>query len=328
MNIIKKITSISLICVLLISACIYSASALTISDGKFSYELNPSTKEATIIKYTGSDADVKIPSVFSGFTVTKIASTAFKNTLISSVLLPNTITEIGNSAFEGCSSLTSFILPSSVTSLGTDLFRDCTSLEKFYFNPYISTLPNNMFVGCTSLSNVKLNPAVMYIGSGAFYGCTSLTDTSFLSSVVSFGDYTFSNCGLTSVTISQFVTSIPRLSFANNKSLTTVEIPKNVTFIHNEAFLGCDNMIINCYKNTTAHIFALDNNIPFVILDPYPLGDVDMNDFIDIKDATLIQKHLADIVTLDETQISLADFNGDGQVNIMDATAIQKYLVS
>lgn len=60
--------------------------------------------------------------------------------------------------------------------------------------------------------------------------------------------------------------------------------------------------------------------------DDYPLGDVDLSGVVGIDDATLIQKHMASLVTLTDKQLELADMNGDGEVNIDDVTEIQKYL--
>ena len=54
-------------------------------------------------------------------------------------------------------------------------------------------------------------------------------------------------------------------------------------------------------------------------------GDVDLKGGINVKDATLIQKYLANIVTLEKHPLKQADVNSDGKVNIKDATVIQKY---
>ncbi|MGN0452960.1 MAG: dockerin type I repeat-containing protein [Ruminococcus sp.] len=56
------------------------------------------------------------------------------------------------------------------------------------------------------------------------------------------------------------------------------------------------------------------------------LGDANEDNELNIKDATVIQKHLANIFTLSERGIRLADYNKSGDIDIKDATAIQKYL--
>ncbi|MBR3988325.1 MAG: hypothetical protein IKK10_03375 [Clostridia bacterium] len=59
---------------------------------------------------------------------------------------------------------------------------------------------------------------------------------------------------------------------------------------------------------------------------PTALGDANHDGKVNIKDATAIQKHLANLIALTETDKTAADFNGDGEITIKDATAIQKYL--
>ena len=56
----------------------------------------------------------------------------------------------------------------------------------------------------------------------------------------------------------------------------------------------------------------------------FEVGDVDRNGTVNIKDATVIQKALVDIIVLDDEQQKLADFDGNGRVSIQDCTAIQK----
>ena len=323
-----KITSTLLVFIIIMSLCVFSTYAFSVGDGKFLYDLNSSTKEATIIDYVGTDSDVKVPSAFNGYVVTKIADSAFKNTSIKSIDLPYTLTEVGNNAFENCTSLVECLLPISITDVGTDLFRGCTSIKKVTFNPYVTDLPARTFFGCSSLTTVIFNPAVKYIGASAFYNCTSFSDASILTGIHSLNEFAFYNTALESVEFSENITSIPRSSFKNNRELTTVLIPKNITYIDSTAFMNCDNLTVKCFKNSVAHNFASDKNIPYVLVDPYDLGDVDLSGVVDIKDSTTIQKYLAEIEMLDDTQLTVADFNQDGGINIIDATAIQKYLVS
>ena len=56
------------------------------------------------------------------------------------------------------------------------------------------------------------------------------------------------------------------------------------------------------------------------------MGDVNLDGSVNIKDATAIQKHIANLITLDEKGYDVADVDGSGSVNIKDATAIQKHI--
>lgn len=76
----------------------------------------------------------------------------------------------------------------------------------------------------------------------------------------------------------------------------------------------------------TTIAFATSDDLEMLPNVKYPIGDVDMDEKILIKDATLLQKHLAKLVTLSQQQILLADTNSDNVVNITDATRIQKHI--
>ncbi|MER2081347.1 MAG: dockerin type I repeat-containing protein, partial [Ruminococcus sp.] len=85
-----------------------------------------------------------------------------------------------------------------------------------------------------------------------------------------------------------------------------------------------DNVVIYCYSGSYAESFAISNEIPYVLLAPqYEIGDVNMNGQVEITDVTLLQQHLAEILTLSEDQLLLADMNQDGEADIGDATGIQ-----
>lgn len=78
--------------------------------------------------------------------------------------------------------------------------------------------------------------------------------------------------------------------------------------------LGCENCDLG--KSIDALILA----------DSYVIGNVITSDDINVKDATAIQKHIADVITLSESSLLLADTNGDNVINVKDATVIQKYI--
>ena len=149
-------------------------------------------------------------SPFSGSTSTKITS----------VIINDGVTSIGNNVFNGCSSLKSVTIPNSVTSIGNNAFDCCTSLESV-------TIPNK----------------VMSIGNSAFYYCTSLKSVTIPDSVTSIGDSAFSTCRvLKSITIPSKVTEINSSTFFSCKALESVTIPNSVTTINNKAFRNCTSL--------------------------------------------------------------------------------------
>ncbi len=126
------------------------------------------------------------------------------NTLIrgcSKTTIPNSVTSIGNSAFDGCSSLTSVEIPNSVASIGDEAFYNCSSLTSVEIPNSVTSVGNHSFFGCSSLTSVDIPNSVTSIGIEAFGCCFSLTSVVIPNSVTSIGEYAFSQCnGLTSIT--------------------------------------------------------------------------------------------------------------------------------
>ena len=175
-------------------------------------------------------------------------------TALKRVVLPSTVTKIGNKAFYQCVNLTDFELPKGLTSLGSEAFYNCRSLKSVDIPEGITTIPEYAFSGNTALGSVTFSPKLEEIGTYAFgdcgiekinlpprlksisdyafRGCNKLTELHIPSSVESIGSYAFSDCSLlndvytytveptiiTETTFSTFATAIlhvPATSFWN-----------------------------------------------------------------------------------------------------------------
>ena len=161
----------------------------------------------------------------------------------ASYTIPNSVTSIGEDAFEYCKSLTSITIPNSVTSIGLSAFNNCKSLTSVTIPDSVTSIGYCVFRNCTGLTSITIPDSVTSIGYAAFSGCTGLTSITIPDSVTSIGSSAFSHCkSLTSVTIPNSVTSIGNSAFYYCKSLTSVDIPNSVTGIGSYAFKDCTGL--------------------------------------------------------------------------------------
>ena len=176
--------------------------------------------------------------------VTSIGDYAFSGcTSLTSIEIPDSVTSVGDSAFEGCTSLTSIEIPDSVTSVGDSAFERCTSLTSIEIPDSVTSVGNSAFERCTSLTSIEIPDSVTSIGHGAFRGCTSLTSIEIPDSVTSIDGSAFQGCTtLTSLEIPDSVASIGGWTFYGCTSLTSIVIPDSVASIGEHAFSGCSSL--------------------------------------------------------------------------------------
>lgn len=170
-------------------------------------------------------------------TSSNVLSTGCKNTVI-----PNSISSIGDYAFEGCTDLTSIEIPNSVTSIGDDAFY-CSGLTSIEIPNSVTSIGKSVFNGCSSLTSIKIPNSVTGIGESAFSYCSSLNSIEIPNSVTSIGDYAFSGCsGLNSIEIPNSVTSIGDYAFRGCSSLTYTRMMSSTppTTKKNSLFYECE----------------------------------------------------------------------------------------
>ena len=207
-------------------------------------------EDGVLIEYTGKDKDVVIPD-----SVTSIGENAFYWCgSLTSIIIPDSMTSIGDSAFYECKSLTSITIPDSVTSIGRYAFYGCTSLTSITIPDSVTSIGYEAFCGCKSLTSITIPDGVTSIGHCAFYGCKSLTSITIPNSVISIGYNAFCGCkSLTSIIITDLKAWL-EIDFGNywsdsrynfflrNNKITKLTIPDDVTSIGNGAFSDCKSL--------------------------------------------------------------------------------------
>ena len=176
-------------------------------------------EDGVLIRYKGQGGDVVIPN-----TVTCIGESAFQQCgKMTSVTIPNTVTSIGESAFALCFGLKSITIPDSVTEIGDLAFYDCNGLTSVTIPDSVISLGNAAFSDCYNLENVKISNSITSIKIQTFSDCQRLTSVTIPPSVTSLGSVSFSGCNsLTSITIPQSVKNIGEGAFESCSALTDV----------------------------------------------------------------------------------------------------------
>ncbi len=171
-----------------------------------------------------------IPSKINGVTVTTIGNAAFRDSSVTSVTIPASVTEIGSNAFAGCTNLTIVNYAGDWSNLtiqsGNPAVQDAANAPLFDFE----FTPDNTAVIVT---NYKYNGAAADVTIPSRYQGKPVT---------TIGHAAFFNSAVTSVTIPDSVTSIFDDAFANCSQLTNISIPNSVTYIGFSAFSSCTSL--------------------------------------------------------------------------------------
>ena len=264
----------------------YTARYEKIEGSKFAYRLDPSGEFYRLIKFTPNENEttVRIESTYNDkpvkvidnyalrgcknirsislpYGLEEICDYAFQNTSISSITIPNTVKTIGTNIFKDCRSLTKVTFPSGIEKIPERTFYNCDALTSISIPSTVKEIGAKAFYNCGYLQTVTIPDSVDTISNKAFYQCEKLSNVSLnpaSSSLNKIGEYAFSETGITSFTLTNYITSIYEYSFANCNKLQSFSIPDFVTEeidIKESAFEGCSNLTtFNAPNNNVSNV--------------------------------------------------------------------------
>ena len=177
-------------------------------------------------------AGVKGPDYEIPWGIKRIGTCAFSYNKLRSVIIPDSVTAIGHSAFENCSSLTDVYIPGSVTIVDVQAFNSCSKLKKIRIPNSVTKIGEGAFDWCFSLESIELDPdhPVYEFRNGALI----LKEARELLCCAG---------GIKGVyEIPEGIEKISRMAFHGNKNLKEVIIPDGVTYIGSLAFCDCKNL--------------------------------------------------------------------------------------
>lgn len=210
----------------------------------------------TIKKYNGNDAVVNIPSEINGTPVTTIGNAAFRDSSVTSVTIPASVTEIGANAFAGCTNLTSVTYGGDWSNLTIqsgnpaveDAAKDAANEQLFDFEFILNNTAvvviryKGTAADVTIPSRYKGKPVTM-IDHAAFHNNSAVTSVTIPDSVTSIPDSAFGFCSqLTNISIPNSVTYIGFSAFNSCTSLKSITLPSSLSTIQSEAFYNCGNL--------------------------------------------------------------------------------------
>ena len=212
--------------------------------------------------------------------------------------IPDSVTKIGNNAFQGCAGLRAINIPDSVVKIGEEAFLE-SGLTSISLPDNLKKVPEGIFERCNKLITVELGENTESIGSWAFWQCTSLKNIKFNDKLKVIEDAFFLCVSLSDVTLPDSLTCLGKKAFEWCPNLTKLELPASLEKLENKAIFCCkklkevivkgkdtefgkyalgyirskkeivpiENFTIKGYKGSTAEQYATENGFNFVALD-------------------------------------------------------------
>jgi len=228
-----------------------SDSAIFETNGEIGLTVTIGTNVTKIPAYIFNQASITSIVFEEGSVCERIGDYAFHRCKLTNITIPDSVTNIGECAFQWCGFLTSITIGNGVTSIGDYAFNQCNSLTSIMIPDSVTSIGRSVFSCCTVLESVEIPDGVTSIGDYAFNRCDSLTSITIPDSVTNIGSHAFFSCtALTSITIPSSVTTLGESSFAYCAMLSEVTFGISIQNIGDSAFYACRSLRKVYYTGT------------------------------------------------------------------------------
>ncbi|MCD8358465.1 MAG: leucine-rich repeat protein [Oscillospiraceae bacterium] len=276
--------------------------------------------------------------------------------LITSVVIKDGVTSIGDYAFSDYNNLETVTIPTSITNINDYSFSGCTSLISIYYAG-----------GEGDWDAVEIGIENDYLTAAAIYYNSTGTDDSdvdseegvtwilvdgvlTISGIGEMEDYTFTidvpwysrRSEITTVIIQDGVTSIGGYAFNGCSNLTNITIPNSITYIGSFVFMFCRNLTDIYYSGSESEwkeisisggnssyltSATIHYNSTGAASNTSTPGDLNGDGEVNASDLTILARHVGKVETMeDETALANADVTGDGNVDASDLTKLAQYI--
>ena len=247
--------------------------------GKYNYSKNSmftQGEKCTSLFLLSDKGDEKIKDIIIDWDCETIKDFTFTGCQgLETVVIKDNIKEIGKSAFFNCLNITSIKMPNSVTNIGDNTFSNCKKLNNITLNNRLKSIGKGAFNSCEGFTRIEIPDSVTSIGGGAFGGCKNLNevyinDFAKWCDIKFYGEYSNPLCHannlylkdklVTNLVIPDGVTNIGNYAFCNYSKLKNVKIPDSVTNVGDYAFFNCTELktiyIPDSVKNIGINTFS------------------------------------------------------------------------
>lgn len=200
----------------------------------------PESTFSGISRAVNTQTGVGIPiNIVLPSNLAEIGRSCFEAAGITQIDIPNTVTEIGESAFANCYDLASITLPSGLQKISSRMLADCMNLTSIAIPASVTAIGVSAFSN-SGITSITIPSTVTTLGSSAFAGCESLTSMDIQANVTEIPENFAQKCPLTSLTLPNTLQTIGQSAFVKSDGLqiTELTIPASVTSIGDYAFVG------------------------------------------------------------------------------------------